>query len=129
MPKLPPLKITDPGHHYGEDLLGDKICLGAKQGLPSYLPYAMELPLRMRLVRVPVNRGGYAPNGAYFGTPDGERLYHAESVDEVLLSQESWRTGGDPGKIRTARLFVTAKDRAAAKAVVRETLPNASFYR
>lgn len=129
MMPLPPLKITDEGHTYCSDLLGHRICTGARHGMPNYLPYDLGLPLKMRLVQVRLSVGGYAPNGAYFGAVEGRHLYHAESADEVLLSQESWWTGNDPGKIRTARLFLKAANRQEAKNMVREKLPNASFYR
>lgn len=126
---LPPLKITDVGFTYCDDLLGHPVCTGAKQGLPNYLPAEPNEPLKMRLVKVRMVAHDYAPNGAYFGAGEGRHLYHAESTEEVDLSQESWWTGSDPPHRRKARLFLKAANRLEAKELVRERLPNASFFR
>lgn len=126
---LPPLKITDSGFTYCHDLLGHPVCTGAKQGLPNYLPADPHAPLKLRLVQVRLSADGYAPNGAYFGAAEGSRLYHAESTEEAELSQESWWTENDPPRRRTARLFLKAANRLEAKTMVRNKLPNASFYR
>lgn len=128
-PKLPPLKITDEGFTYGEDLLGHRICTGARMGLPDYLPEDPAVLLKMRMVAVRMVDQDYAPNGAYFGAVPGLTLYHAESIEEVTLSQKSWWTGVDPPKVARVRMFVKVVDRAAAKAAVREKLPNSTFFR
>lgn len=126
---LPPLKIPDEGHTYCNDLLGQRVCTGAKHGLPKYLPAEPNEPLKMRLVQVRLSLDGYASCGAYFGRCEGLQLYHAESTEETFLSQETWWTGSDPPHRRTVRMFLKAADRKAAKARILETLPNASFYR
>jgi hypothetical protein len=121
MNRLPPLKITEDGHTYTQDLLGERVCTGARMGLPNYLPADSSAVVKLRLVVVRLDSGGYAPNGAYFGRVHGRRLYHAESVEEFPLSS------GSPGRVR---VFVKEPDRAAAKAEIRKTfLPNATFFR
>ena len=126
---LPPLKIPDEGGTYCFDLLGHRVCTGARRGLPQYLPADREAPIKLRMAQVRMVDHDYAPNGAYFGAVPGLTLYHVESVDEVLIDQESYWTGSDPGRVRTVRMFLKVADRQTAKEEVRKTLPNASFYR
>lgn len=128
MAKLPPLTIPDEGHNYGTDLLGHRVCTGAKMGIPDRLPDDPTQPLKLRMVEVHVSVDGYISNGTYFGLSQGRR-YHVESVEPVLLSQQSWWTGSDPGMVLPVRLFVTAKNRAEAKELVRQMMPNATFFR
>lgn len=83
---------------------------GAPMGRPTRTqgdPGTDERPLSLR--RIPINSGGYDSGGAYWGL--GQPLY--------------W-CGNDDGDID---LFFRARDRAAAKAHVRETYPDARFYR
>lgn len=126
---LPPLRITDVGFTYCDDLLGHKVCTGSKQGLPDYLPVDREAPIKLRMAQVRMVDHDYAPNGAYFGAVPGLTLYHVESVEEVLIDQASYWTGSDPGHVRTVRMFLKAINRQTAKEEVRRALPNASFYR
>lgn len=127
MPKLPPLKFEDDGHLYCLDLLGNKVCTGAKHGLPQFLPLDPAAPIKLRMVKVPVDRGGYAPNGAYFGICRHMDLYHAESVEKVPITAYDWETNEQA--VRTVRIICRARDRAGAKEYVRNILPNATFYR
>lgn len=127
MPNLPPLKFDDEGHTYCNDLLGAKVCTGAKHGLPQYIPADTAAPIKLRLVAVPLDRGGYAPNGAYFGWVRGLTLYHAASVEAVTVSCYDWTTNAP--MVRTARLIGKFPSRESAKIDIRKTLPNASFYR
>lgn len=127
---LPPLRIPDEGHTYCRDLLGEKMCTGAKQGLPNYLPEDPTQPIKLRMVAVRMVDGGdYAPNGAYFGGTPGMTLYHVESVAEVPICQESWWTDDKKPHTRTARMFVRGSDRAAAKLEVLRKIPGATFFR
>jgi hypothetical protein len=64
--------------------------------------------LRVHLCRVRLDNGGYDQGGAYWGL--GQLLYHAYTDTE---------TG----------TFFRARSRDAAKAIVRETIPSAKFYR
>jgi hypothetical protein len=105
---------------YTHDLLGEKVCTGAKRGLKSRLPKDRECDAKLRMVEVSLNSGGYAPNGAYFGRTRDSRLFHVASVEEFAL---------DYDQSGTIRMFVRAADRAAAKTAVRSALPNARFYR
>lgn len=127
MPKLPRLKFEDDGHLYCLDLLGNKVCAGAKHGLPQFLPVDAKAPIKLRLVKVPVDRGGYAPNGAYFGLTRGMDLYHAESIEKMAVDVYDWVTNEQA--VRTVRVICRATDRAGAKANIRAMLPNAKFYR
>lgn len=121
MPKLPRLRIKEDGRLYCSDLLGDRVCTGAKSGLANHLPADASVPVKLRLAIARLNAGGYAPNGAYFGKVKGLELFHAESVEELPMSS------GPPGVVR---LFVKVADRAAAKEHIRTSfLPNATFFR
>lgn len=62
----------------------------------------------LRLVRVPLNRGGYDRGGAYWGL--GQALWYVEDVD-------------GNGQ------FLRAKSREAAKQSIRLDWPDARFYR
>lgn len=69
------------------------------------------------LARVYLDSGGYDNGGAYWG--HGEPLYRAYSdMDRAN------RTPRD-----RVELFVRAKNRTAAKALVREMYPNSYFFR
>lgn len=76
-------------------------------------------PYKFRVYRVNLNSGGYDDGGAYWG--HGAPLYCAEAWQ---VWDES--DGTDYGN---ARQFMRAKDREAAKAIVREQYPNSKFFR
>lgn len=80
---------------------------GAPMGRRDRYAGGDEAPLKFSLQRVPLDRGGYDSGGAYWG--HGAPLYWAESEE---------------GHTR----FFRAKDRKAAKGIVREEFPAARFY-
>ena len=117
---LPPLTLPDEGFNYGLDLLGHRICTGAKMGLPQYYPRDPDVAIKLRMAKMRMVDGDYAPNGAYFGNVPGSPLYHVESLERVKT---------DTGDVPAVRLFLRATSRESAKKEVRESLPNATFYR
>lgn len=125
---LPPLTLPDDGNEYGPDLLGSPVAIGPRAGLPAWRPVDTKAPIKLRMGRVQLTRGGLAPNGAYFRRPQPKwRLYHAQSVEEVSCRSDC-ATANLPN-VSVARLFVWAEDRKAAKTVLRQILPNSTFYR
>lgn len=68
--------------------------------------------LRIGLVHVPLDSGGYDKGGAYWG--HGQRIYYAYDAE----------TGGDQ-----VAAYFRAADRSAAKNHVKEKLPEATFLR
>lgn len=67
-------------------------------------------PIRLYLAREPLNRGGYTSRGEYFGT--GAPLFRVDSADDA-----------------TVHFYIRARDRDAAKAIIRVGYPNARFGR
>ncbi len=97
---------------------------GAYCGRPSFLPNDRTVPVRLRLVRMHLDSGGYDAGGAYWGCrtyPD--KIYWAESVEEFELGMY------DRPPVGTIEMTVDATSRAEAKSKIRELLPNAKFYR
>ena len=86
---------------YGSD--GGRVCTGARMGRRSIIPadYSGE---KLHLRRVPLDRGGYDPGGAYWG--HGSPLWCA------------W------GQTATEQMqvFTRAKDRATAKAEINQEI-------
>lgn len=78
---------------------------GAPMGRPNVLPATVARPFSLRRVRL--DRGGYSPDGAYWGL--GAWLYHAMSDD--------------------AEIHVRAADREHAKEIVSRYYPGAEFWR
>jgi hypothetical protein len=68
-------------------------------------------PVKLSLQRVRLDSGGYDSGGAYWG--QGAPLYRA--ADDAGLGEVT--------------LFIRARDREHAKALVLAKLPNACFYR
>src|ERR1700722_3767560 len=84
---------------------------GAPMGRPSSSGYTVnENAAPMRLVRCPLDRGGYDRGGAYWGL--GEPLYFYEANPAGLISG-----------------YVRGRTRDAAKAAVRSIHPQARFFR
>lgn len=72
-------------------------------------PYYLETAAgRIGLARIPLNRGGYDPGGAYWGL--GAPLWYAYDCD---------------GNSQ----FLRATSRAAAKAIILKDWPDAKFFR
>lgn len=92
---------------------------GAPMGRSDFYPQGTRLDAhKLHLRRVPLVDGGYDQGGAYWGCP-----------------ASLWCAWNDAGTVLQAIdntgtvIFVRAGDREAAKACIRETLPNARFYR
>lgn len=97
---------------------------GANDGRPSFLPNDSSVVVKLRLMRMRLDSGGYDAGGAYWGvrTPP-HKIYWAESVEEFRLGMY------DRPPVGTIEMTVDATSRAEAKNKIRELLPNAKFYR
>lgn len=82
---------------------------GAPMGRRERHQAEPQATLKFSLRRIPINKGGYDHGGAYWGI--GAPLYQYESED---------------GKTSA---FLRAAHRNAAKAKIRQSYPNARFYR
>lgn len=87
---------------------------GAPMGRRDILPDDCTVPCKLHLVRLRWFDGDYDQGGAYWG--------------RVIGGSDVYWAYGDAAEV-DAQVFVWAKDREDAKAVVREKLPNARFYR
>jgi hypothetical protein len=96
-----PHNTPDPGW------MGDRR-RGAGMGRPSVKPEPSTARVYVALQRVKLNSGGYDQGGAYWGF--SQILYWAN-----LDGSDGW--------------YFRAPSRDAAKAIVRETIPNARFAR
>ncbi len=88
---------------------------GAPMGRRDSLPDDADEPVRLSLVRLVMVDGAYDTGGAYWGgwTPSGGGMYRAVgNASETVVE-----------------LFVRARTRDEAKAVIRQKLPAATFYR
>ena len=97
---------------------------GSNSGRPAFLPNDRSVVVKLRLVRMKLDSGGYDHGGAYWGCrtyPD--KIYWAESAEEFELGMY------DRPPIGTIELTVDATSRAEAKSKIRDLLPNAKFYR
>ena len=70
-----------------------------------------DYPVKFKLYRMILDRGGYDKGGAYWGVSK-KQMFHAY---------------GD-GKEEVQQLFIRAKDREEAKIKIRKHFPNARFY-
>ena len=88
---------------------------GAPMGRPDSLPDDTAEPVRLSLVRLVMVDGAYDTGGAYWGgwTPGAGGMYRAI---------------GDASET-VVELFVRARTRDEAKAIIRQKLPEATFYR
>jgi hypothetical protein len=104
-PKLPN------GMHYGYTDKGEKICRGAIMGRPSRLPENPNEPIKLQMIKLRIDSGGYDQGGAYWGL--GEPVYWA---------------GQGLGPDAPIQIFVRGKTREDAKTKVRNLVPGASFF-
>ena len=89
-----------------------------------FLPLDKMVKVKLRLVRLDINQGGYDKGGAYWGhRRPGFSLYWAESKEEFDLAPYARPTFG------TLEIPVDATSREDAKRKIRDLLPNARFYR
>ena len=86
-------------------------------GRSNELPHDPEMSIKLSMVRLPLVDGCYDKAGAYWGAPDDLFYASARYHDAVL---DDWFE---------CRIFVRAKNRKQAKDLVRESVPNARFYR
>ena len=86
---------------------------GAQMGRRNQIDHDATLPIKLKMEALRFQDGDYDMGGAYWGYTRGTAIYcaHGEGTD---------------GKVR---IFVRAKNREEAKALVREDLPGATFWR
>lgn len=100
--------ILPNGIHYLYGVNGEKICLGSMTGRANHYPAWEESDsLKLRMVKLRINSGGYDEGGAYFG--QGNPIYWTFDDNDTSI-------------------FFRAKNRLDAKRIIRQTLPNAKFY-
>lgn len=99
---------------------------GADMGRVSTLPIGSG-PLKMHLLRVRLDSGGYDSSGAYWG--HGKPLYRAVSSIKVPTAYGSHLDPISTGKLDHVERFTRADSRDEAKALVRQVIPGATFYR
>jgi len=92
---------------------GQFVATGSAMGRRDTLPDDAAAPCKLRMERLRWVDGDYDQFGAYWGNSGGTSIYCAH---------------GDAGEV-SARVFVRASSREEAKTKVRQTLPNAAFYR
>lgn len=96
---------------------------GADMGRPTFLPNDRQVVVKLRLVRLKLDAGGYDAGGAYWGGREyPNKLYWAESVEEFELGMY------DRPPIGTIEMSVDAIGRKDAKRLIIAELPNAKFY-
>lgn len=83
---------------------------GASMGRSDYGP-TPDIPVKVRLQKVPLDSGGYDPGGAYWG--NGMTLWRAESASEEFDYTRYFR----------------APSRKLAKETILQDYPEARFYR
>lgn len=100
------------GASYFIDDAGQRVCAGAKMGIPDILPTDQEAALELTLERLEWEDGDYiAENGAYFGFKSGTHIYrsYGEDAEEQV------------------ELYCRATSVADAEHQFKEQLPNATF--
>jgi len=117
---------------------------GAGMGRPGKEPQEPAKPRRFYLQRVPLDSGGYDSGGAYWGlgaplyryaSTDGEAegFFRVESRDRAeAFARRGGVRIGEPGADEFRRKFPDwsrCGTREAAKDNVRETFPDATFFR
>lgn len=96
---------------------------GADMGRVATLPIDSKVNVKLHLIRVRLDSGGYDNGGAYWGL--GEPLYLTYSDEEYPS-----KVGAYPmGRSERVWYFLRASNRNEAKELVRAELPNAKFYR
>ena len=84
---------------------------GSSMGRGSDWPERDAEPRRVKVWKIRINSQGYDDGGAYWGI--GSPLYCCEFEDDEFVRTQ----------------YVRARHRDAAKEIVRQTIPNARFYR
>lgn len=106
-----PLRKLSNGLRYGTGPDGNRVCLGAYMGRGNVVPDDHDTVRKMRLTRLRMYDYAYDSGGAYWG--QGIPLYWAYGDSDT----------------EQAECFVRGNTREEAKRLVRETFPNARFYR
>jgi hypothetical protein len=96
-------------------------------GRRDLLPDDPEAPIKLRMVRLRMVDGCYDQWGAYWGS--GTPLYCAFRYEPLERADKGGEFEEFSSKHLEASIFVRARNREAAKAEIRETLPEAKFYR
>lgn len=123
------------GLDYFTDDNGKKVCKGAKHGRPDQFPQDRNAPIKLRMERLQWVDGDYDQGGAYWGRNGVNHVYCAWVVPvrepgfTELLTGVRGLDGLEPDCLPLVQVFVRAMNRKDAKALVRETLPKATFYR
>ncbi len=94
---------------------------GAALGRPSYRGDP-DFKYKFVLRKVPLDSGGYDPNGTYFGV--GEPIYWYASTNHDGTDDE-----GNPVEVAEVDCIIRAADRAAAKQAILKDYPRARFFR
>lgn len=99
---------------------------GADMGRISTVPIGSG-PIKMHLLRVRLDSGGYDAGGAYWGL--GEPMYRAVSASEVPTAYGPRTAPISTGRVERVQRFTRAESRAEAKALIQEAIPGATFFR
>ncbi len=86
---------------------------GAPMGRANNLPNDLEAPIKLRIRRLPWIDHDYTEDGTYWGRNGCNHVY--------------WANGD--GLDENHDIFIRAMNRREAKTLVRDILPNATFYR
>jgi hypothetical protein len=112
------------GHNYFVNDAGQNVCTGAMMvrpdNFPPFVNQNLGIRMKMRLVKLEWVDGHYDQGGAYWGN---------NGVDSVYCAWANLINPASGHYLPFLQVFVWAKNRAAAKAAVREKVPNAVFYR
>lgn len=97
---------------------------GAPMGRLDWHAVDSETTLKFHLVRLDFVDGDYDRGGAYWGRSHAHGyVYRAVSTEDVFLASRHEPILGH------VEMFVRGKTRTEAKNVVKETYPNATFFR
>jgi hypothetical protein len=88
-------------------------------GRPNRLPSDILAPIKLRMERLKWVDGDYDAGGSYWGGGSGDFIYCAWCVPHNKIS-------GNPSPL--VQVFVRAKSRKDAKALVRDSIPFATFF-
>jgi hypothetical protein len=85
-------------------------------GRADFLPDDPNQPIRLSVVRLRFVDGDYDQGGAYWGNSGGTYIYRA--------------VGDSPGSVDpVVELYVRARSRLEARALIAASIPGAKFYR
>ena len=112
------------GMDYGTGPNGEKICRGAKMGRPDIIPPCLfeagAEPVKLHLQRLKWTDHDYDQGGAYWGHSNDPK---EEASKDVYLAWGKWSDN-----LVFVQVFVRARNRKTAKALVRGKIRNAKFF-